>query len=89
MSLRDIPAGVYHVYLDFVKSPDAAMFSMWQRQTQLTDWLDGVNPNVDRVEMQEASDITITPLNNSISFRFKTTNKQNKFILNRIILIRK
>jgi len=89
MSLRDIPAGVYHAYLDFVKSPDAAMFSMWQRQTQLTGWLDGVNPNVDRVEMQEASDITITPLNNSISFRFKTTNKQNKFILNRIILIRK
>ena len=89
MSLRDIPAGAYHAYLDFVKSPDAAMFSIWQRQTQLTDWLDGVNPNVDRVEMQEASDITITPLNNSISFRFKTTNKQNKFILNRIILIRK
>ena len=89
MSLRDIPPGVYRLFLDYVKSPDAALFSLWQRQTQLTGWLNAADSKIDRVEMQEAADITITRLNNTVSFRFKTTGKQNQFILNRIILIPK
>ncbi|MCW3117660.1 MAG: hypothetical protein JWM28_1742 [Chitinophagaceae bacterium] len=88
MSLRDIPAGNYRVYLDYVKSPEAAMFSLWQRQTQLTDWIHGSNSKVDRIEMQDVADLMITPLNNTLSFRFKATGKQNQFILNRIILKR-
>lgn len=89
MSLQGIPVGSYHVYLDYVKSPGASKFSLWQRQTQLTDWIDAYDSKTEREGMQNISDIAITPLNNTLSFRFATTEKQNQFILNRIILIRK
>jgi D-arabinan exo alpha-(1,3)/(1,5)-arabinofuranosidase (non-reducing end) len=88
MSLHDIPPGNYRMYLDYVKSPGSARFSIWQRQTQLTDWIDGHDANVDRVEMQRMSDVVITPLNNTVSFRFKTNSGQDQFILNRIILVK-
>jgi len=89
ISLRDIPAGSYHILLDYAKNPEGAMFSIWQRQTALTDWIDSRNDSVNRIQMQDMSDIIITPLNNTISFRFKTIQKQGRFILNRIILVKK
>ncbi|MES1220115.1 MAG: glycoside hydrolase family 172 protein [Bacteroidota bacterium] len=89
MSLRDIPVGNYRVFLDYVKSPEAGMFSLWQRQTQLTDWINGNDNKINRIEMQEVTDLALTSLNNTLTFRFKTEGKQNQFILNRIFLIRK
>ncbi|MEP7376746.1 MAG: glycoside hydrolase family 172 protein [Chitinophagaceae bacterium] len=88
ISLKDIPPGKYHVYLDYVKSPGGAQFSLWQRQTALTDWIDSRNDVVKRDEMKAMPDILLTPLNNTISFRFKTTTSKKQFILNRIILIK-
>ena len=88
ISVKDIPPGNYHLYLDYVKSPGGAQFSVWQRQTALTDWIETRNDKIERDEMRAMSDILITPLNNTISFRFKTTASQNQFILNRIILVK-
>lgn len=88
ISLRDIPAGDYRVFLDYVKTPEGAKFSIWQRQTALTDWMDSRSDKISRIEMQDMTDLVITPLNNTISFRFKPDKKQGKFILNRIVLIR-
>ena len=89
MSLRDIPPGNYRVYLDYIKSPEAGRFSIWQRQTQLTDWIDGHSDKIERVEMQDITSLAITPLDNTLSFRFSTSGQLNQFILNRIILARK
>ncbi len=88
MSLQGIPVGNYHVYLDYIKSPEAAKFALWQRQTPLSGWIQASDNRTVRVEMQNIADLTITQLNNTISFRFSTTEKQNQFVLNRIILIR-
>ena len=88
ISLKDIPPGSYHMYLDYVKSPGGAQFSIWQRQTALTGWIETSNDKVERDEMRAMSDIFITPLNNTVSFQFKTTAIQNQFILNRIILVK-
>ena len=88
ISLKDIPPGSYHMYLDYVKTPGGAQFSIWQRQTALTDWIDTRAKSIDRDEMRDMSDILITPLNNTVSLRFKTTASQNQFILNRIILVK-
>ena len=88
ISLKDIPPGNYRMYLDYVKSPTGTQFSVWQRQTPLTEWIDTRNNVIKRDEMRDMSGILIAPLNNTISFRFKTTTGQNQFILNRIILVK-
>ena len=89
VSLSEIPSGNYRMYLDYVKSPKASQFSVWQRQTQLTNWIDGNQNSSQRIELQDISDLTITPINNTISFHFKPNENQNQFVLNRIVLIRK
>lgn len=89
VSLQDIPAGRYHVYIDYVNSPVGANFSIWQRQTPITEWIDTHNATVERNELKNMCDLEITPLNKTISFRFKTAGNRNQFILNRIVLIKK
>ncbi|TKK71712.1 DUF2961 domain-containing protein [Ilyomonas limi] len=88
MSLQDIPEGKYTMFLDYDKGPDAADFSLWQRQTALTDWMNANANKTERVPMQEVCAIQITNLNNSFSFHFKTPEGKNKFTLNRVILVR-
>lgn len=89
MSLQEIPVGDYQVYLDYSKGPDGISFSIWQRQTKLTDWLDSYDSSIRRIEMQYLSDFEVTSLNNTLSFRFKPEGTKNQLILNRIILVRK
>jgi len=89
MSLRDIPPGNYTMYMDYVKDPAAAAFSIWQRQTQLSEWIDANAEKTERLPMEKLADISLTNLNNSFSFHFNTKPGRDKFILNRIILIRK
>lgn len=89
MSLRDIPTGEYKMFFDYGKGPDAASFSIWQRQTQLSEWIDATAEKAERIPMQQLADIKISDLSNSFSFRFRTTATANKFSLSRIILVRK
>jgi hypothetical protein len=89
LSLKEIPVGNYRVYLDYIKSPEAAQFSVWQRQTQLTGWMDCYSDKVERIEMQNISDFQITSLTNTLSLRFKVNGVKNQFILNRIVLVRR
>ncbi len=88
MSLQDIPAGDYTMHLDYIKSPDAADFSLWQRQTALTDWINAHASKEERLSMAEVGRIHITNLNNSFSFHFRTPEGRNKFTLNRVILVK-
>lgn len=88
-SLQDIPPGTYDIHLHYRKTPDAASFSLWQRQTPLTDWIDAQATQEVEVPMEKMASITLTELNNTLSFRFRTTEKQNKFVLTRMILVRK
>lgn len=89
MSLEKIPVGEYDVYFDYQKRNDAVQFSIWQRQTQISDWIDAYASQTDKLKMQKITSITLSELNNSMSFRFKTTEQRNKFVLTRIILVRK
>ncbi|ULQ54247.1 glycoside hydrolase family 172 protein [Flavihumibacter fluvii] len=89
MSLQDIPFGTYDVYLDYRQGNDAVQFSLWQRQTQLSEWRDAYAPNPQKLTMQQMAEINLTELNHSLSFRFKTTAGRNKFVLCRIVLVRK
>ncbi len=45
ISLADIPPGRYQVYFDVMKEPSGCDFSLWQRQTQLSDWISTYQPH--------------------------------------------
>jgi len=89
MSLQDIPFGNYDVYLDYRKGSDAVQFSLWQRQTQLSEWFDAFAADPLQLSMQKMAEIKLTELNHSLSFRFKTATGRDKFVLGRIVLVRK
>jgi len=88
MYLQDVPSGTYTVYLDYRKSNDAVAFSLWQRQTQVSEWLDAYATSNEKIKMFRAGVIDITEMNSTISFRFKTTEQRNKFTLAKIVLIK-
>jgi hypothetical protein len=87
--LQEVPDGDYKVFLDYVQFPEGCSFSLWQRQTPLTDWMDSKAADTVRMERKYFSDLTLTPLNRTITLRFKADDKSNQFFLNRIILVRR
>lgn len=85
---KDIPEGNYTVYINYDKGIDAAEFSVWQTQTQLSGWKNGYASSTEKFQTQEAGNVHINPLNQTLSFRFKTTAERNKFKLAKIIFVR-
>lgn len=87
-SLAEIPEGEYQVYLDYEKGADAAAFSLWQRQSQLTDWIDAKANKPEKVVKQGMCTLRLSTQNNGLTFRFKTDANNTKFTLNRIVLVK-
>jgi hypothetical protein len=89
--LQEIPDGAYQVFLDYAKHPEGSALSLWQRQTPITDWKPShitTNDTV-RVEREYLSDVRLTPLNHTLTLRFKADGPRNQFFMNRIILVRR
>jgi hypothetical protein len=86
--LQDIPDGNYRVLLDYARFPEGCSFSLWQRQTPLTAWMDSYASDTVRVEQQYLSDFYRTSLSQTITLRLKGETNKNKFFLNRIILVK-
>ena len=89
MSLKDIPAGSYKIYFDLMTEPDGCEFSVWHRQSQLTDWIPGFSKNEERNMNLYICDLDLNEMKNTITVRFRTGNGRNSLLLNRIMLIRK
>ncbi|CAN5523828.1 hypothetical protein BH11BAC5_BH11BAC5_01670 [soil metagenome] len=89
MLLYKIPPANYDVYVDYHKTAAAPQFSLWQRQTQISPWIDANGSGDEKLLMQKAGSIVVTDNNRSLSFRFKTTAKKNKFVLSRMVLVKK
>lgn len=88
-SLDDLPPGDYDLYLDYRQDPLGAAFSLWQRQTRLSDWQDGYAAKSNKLSMQKMTRIRLTPMNHSLSLRFQNREGRNQFILGRMVLVRK
>lgn len=88
--LAEVPDGDYKVFLDYARHPEGAQYALWQRQTPLTGWKPshGARDTV-RVEREYLSDVTLTPLNHTLTLRFKGEDARNQFWLNRLILVRR
>jgi hypothetical protein len=89
ISLSDIPEGSYSMYFDIMREPDGCDFSVWHRQSQLTNWISAFSPEEERIINQYICDLDLNNLNNTITTRFRTTDARTGMLLNRIILIRK
>jgi hypothetical protein len=89
ISLADIPQGSYKVYFDVMKEPFGCDFSLWQRQTMLSDWISTYQAKEERTPYLYVCDLSHLDFINTITIRFKTDKQKNSLLLNRIILIKK
>ena len=89
ISLSDIPEGRYRLFFDILRGPTGCDFSLWQRQTQLSDWI-----STNQTKEERANDLYVCDLDhldfiNTITIRFKSDKRKNSLLLNRIILIKR
>jgi len=89
VSLKEIPPGIYYLYLDVMKEPFGCEISFWQRQTPVSDWISTYAGKEERVKEVFACTLDIREFKNTLTFRFKTDAQKTGIILNRMKLIRK
>jgi hypothetical protein len=88
ISLKEIPAGTYDLYLDVMKEPFGCEVSVWQRQSPVSDWISTFQVKEERVKELLACSLEVREFKNTITLRFKTDKQRNGFILNRVKLVR-
>lgn len=89
MNMPEIPEGDYAVYLDHVEGPDAADFSIWQRQTQLTPWIEARKDQPGRKALNPVGNITVSRLAHALTFHFQASAGKDRFGLTRVVMVRK
>ena len=86
--LGDIPAGNYKLFVSYVKQPKGCDFSVWQRQTQISEWQSSSAADKQKIKEMFAGNIHITELNNAATIQFKTTANNNKFLWTKMMLVK-
>ncbi|MEZ4414544.1 MAG: glycoside hydrolase family 172 protein [Gemmatimonadota bacterium] len=81
-----LPPGRYRVKLSYRRSPDGAEFSVWRRQTQLSDWLDAFAPETTRVEAADMGEVELTEQTRSITVRTRAVEGRAALRIDRLIL---
>ncbi|MFN8341891.1 MAG: glycoside hydrolase family 172 protein [Cyclobacteriaceae bacterium] len=89
ISLRELPLSNYEVLIDYNQLPDGCSFSLWQRQTQVSGWLNANASKESRQEHISLGTLRTTELLNTLTFRFQTTATRRQWSLNRLIFIRR
>ena len=88
ISLADIPDGKYRVFIDLLTEPSGCDFSLWQRQTQISEWIPTYHSTEKRETALYICDLNQNDFINTLTIRFKTDNQKTSLLLNRIILIK-
>ncbi len=86
--LGDIPAGNYKLFISYAKQPHGCDFSLWQRQTQLSEWQSSSTTDKQKIKEMFVGNIHITELNNAATIQFKTTADNNKFLWTKLMLVK-
>jgi hypothetical protein len=87
ISLEDIPYGAYSLYFDVMKEPFGCDFSLWQRQTAVSDWISTYSKVEERKDLY-VGDIDVEDFKNTLTLRFKPEDEKRTMVLNRVMLIR-
>ena len=88
ISLKDIPYGSYQLLFDLHKKADGHTFSVWQRQTQLSEWISTQQPAEERIKDLFICDLEINDFKNTVTIRFKQNAQESSLLLHRMILIK-
>lgn len=87
VNLGAIPTGNYQLFIAYAKQPGGCEFSIWQRQTQISKWLQS-SADVKQKAIEYVGNIHVTDLNNSATIQLKTTNTANKFLWIKMMLVK-
>ena len=87
INLKDVLPGSYRLFVDYQEGEKGCFFSIWQRQTKLSEWISTEALAKKRIEQKYLCDIKIDELINTVTIRFKAV-KQHEFFLNRLLLIK-
>ncbi|MGN6396531.1 MAG: glycoside hydrolase family 172 protein [Mucilaginibacter sp.] len=85
ISLNELPAGRYKVYADMVNDKEGAEVSLWQRQTQLGEWISVNSPKKMLKQHIYLGDMSLGELKSSLTLVLKTNGDNNKLTLTRLI----
>ena len=85
---NNIEPGKYKLFVEFSKHPEGCEFSLWQRQTQLSEWISTGNNAKEKVTEFYVGDVNYSDNNNSLSLRFKTKPGGEVFLFNRFLLVK-
>ena len=86
--LGDMPSGDYKLFISYVKQPNGCDFSIWQQQTQISNWQSSSATDKQKVKEMFAGKIHITELNNAATIQFKPTSGNNKFLWSKMMLVK-
>lgn len=89
ISLKDIPHGKYSLFFDVMNEPFGCDFSLWQRQTQVSEWVSTFNKTELRKKDLPLGDIEIEDFKSTLTLRFKTGGEKKTLVLNRVMLIKR
>jgi hypothetical protein len=89
ISLADIPRDKYSIFFDVMKESFGCDFSLWQRQTRISEWISTYQPVEERKKELYVCDINLDGFINTLTIRFKTDLQKRSLLLNRIMLIKK
>ncbi|HVM89586.1 MAG TPA: glycoside hydrolase family 172 protein [Puia sp.] len=84
----DIEPGTYKLFVSFSKVPEGCSFSLWHRQTQLSDWIDTYNSQKEEVKTQFVCIVGLDDNNHSLSLHFKTKENRLTVLLNHFVLVK-
>jgi hypothetical protein len=88
ISLADIPPGRYKVFFDVMMEPSGCDFSLWQRQTRISDWISTVQNTEKRDNDLYVCEIGHLDFVNTLTIRFRTDKQKTSLLLNRIKLVK-
>ncbi len=86
--LGDMPAGNYKLFISYAKQPHGCDFSLWQRQTQISNWQSSSAAAKEKIKEMFAGNIHITGVNNAATIQFKPTADNNKFLWTKMMLVK-
>ncbi len=89
ISFEDIPHARYSLYFDVMQEPFGCDFSLWQRQTQVSDWISTHSNQEERKNEVYVGEIGVEDFKNTVTLRFKLQGERKTMVLNRLILVRR
>jgi len=84
----DVEPGTYKLFASFTKSSEGCSFSVWHRQTQLTEWIKTYNSSKEEINAQFLCNVDLSDNNHSLSLHFKTQRDRSTLLLKGFMLVK-